>query len=181
MQHISDNILIDRIRKEDNASFDELYRSCFPLIANYVRQNSGSHTDAEDIFQESIIVLLQKVRQPDFILTSALKTYLFAISKNLWLKRLRDNKLISIANDLEPYITDTNACDLEIEREISEIEKLKGWLDRITENCQRILKAIFFHQEPMESLIKKMGWKNNHTAANQKYKCIEQVKRQSKK
>jgi hypothetical protein len=27
----------------------------------------------------------------------------------------------------------------------------------------------------------KMGWKNKHTAANQKYKCIEQIKRESKK
>ena len=60
-------------------------------------------------------------------------------------------------------------------------EKVQRWLYRVTENCQRILKAIFFYQEPMENLIVRMGWKNKHTAANQKYKCIEQVKKEIKK
>jgi hypothetical protein len=59
-------------------------------------------------------------------------------------------------------------------------QQLHNWLQKITRNCQRILKAIFFQQELMDSLMVKMGWKNKHTAANQKYKCIEQVKKKVK-
>jgi hypothetical protein len=33
----------------------------------------------------------------------------------------------------------------------------------------------------MDSLMVKMGWKNKHTAANQKYKCMEQVKKEKLK
>lgn len=177
MQTISDNTLLDKLKTEEIASFDLLYKFHFATIAKYIKQNQGNHQDAEDIFQEAIIVLLQKVRQPDFVLTSSLKTYLYAISKNLWLKRLRDNK-IKFAHTAN---FDFEMEGFEIEQETSKEEKVTSWLTRITENCQRILKAIFYYQEPMSSLMQKMGWKNKHTAANQQYKCIQQVKREKQK
>lgn len=180
MQTISDNTLLDNLKNEDKASFKVLYKFYFPPIATYITQNFGSTEDAEDIFQEVIIILLQKVRQMDFVLTSSLRTYLFAIGKNLWLKRLRDNKLI-LTDNFEKYQPESETFAFELYSEPTREEKLTSWLKRITLNCQRILKAIFFYKEPMESLMQKMGWKNKHTAANQQYKCIQQLKKEKQK
>ena len=180
MQPISDKILVDKLKNEDNASFEVLYKFYFPSVATHITHNFGSTEDAEDIFQEAIIVLLQKVRQTDFVLTSSLKTYLFAIAKNLWLKRLRDNKLIPVDN-FEKYKDQSETLTFELQTEPTKEEKVASWLTKITENCQRILKAIFFYKEPMGILMQKMGWKNKHTAANQQYKCIQQVKREKNK
>jgi RNA polymerase sigma factor (sigma-70 family) len=180
MQTIPDNTLLNSLKNEDNASFEVLYKFYFSSIATHIIQNFGSTDDAEDIFQEAIIVLLQKVRQVDFVLTSSLKTYLFAIAKNLWLKRLRDNKLIPVDN-FEQYRQESEMVAFELHNEPTREEKLSSWLTKITENCQRILKAIFFYKEPMGSLMQKMGWKNKHTAANQQYKCIQQVKKEKAK
>jgi RNA polymerase sigma factor (sigma-70 family) len=180
MHPISDNALLDKLKSEDNASFEVLYKFYFPSIATHITHNFGSTEDAEDIFQEAIIVLLQKIRQTDFVLASFLKTYLFAIAKNLWLKRLRDNKLIPIDN-FEKYKDQSEIVEFELQREPTKEEKVASWLVKITANCQRILKAIFFYKEPMVSLMQKMGWKNKHTAANQQYKCIQQVKKEKDK
>lgn len=165
MQTLTDNLLLQQLKTEDDASFRLLYKLYFPSIASYIKQNKWNSEDAEDIFQEAIIVLLQKVRQPDFVLTSALKIYLYAIAKNLWLKRLRTNKLIAV-DELEHYQIQSETFFFEPEPEKSKEEKVSSWLTKITDNCLRILKAIFYYQEPMDSLIKKMGWKNKHTAAN---------------
>ncbi|MGO4291108.1 RNA polymerase sigma factor [Chitinophaga sp. RAB17] len=175
MQTIPDNTLVDQLKNEDAGAFERLYRLYSPSIFTYVTQHNGTTADAEDIFQEAMIVLLQKVRQTDFILSSSLKTYLFAIARNLWLKRLRDNKLVPVDN-LEHYLPDSGVAMFELQRPPDREEKVMAWLTKITANCQRILKAIFFYKEPMSSLMKKMGWKNKHTAANQQYKCIQQVK-----
>ncbi len=168
MQTVSDNNLLDRLENEDDASFETLYQFCFPSVSNYVIKNSGNAEDAKDIFQEAIIVLLQKVRQPDFLLTSSLKTYLFAIAKNLWLKRLRDNKLVTV-NEIEKYQRQPAVFSDASDFEKTDEENLDSWLAKITKFCQRILRTIFFDNETMDSLMKKMGWKNKHTAANQKY------------
>jgi RNA polymerase sigma factor (sigma-70 family) len=180
MQTISDNTLLDNLKSEDNASFEVLYKLYFPAVESYIIQNFGSTEDAEDIFQEAIIVLLKKIRCTDFVLTSSLKTYIFAIARNLWLKRLRDNKLITVDN-FDKYQREDEQLHFELNPEPTKEEKVTSWLTKITENCQRILKAIFFYKEPMSSLMQKMGWKNKHTAANQQYKCIQQVKKQKDK
>ena len=178
MKTYSEKALINTLKNEDNASFEALYKFYFPSISSFVKQNKGKTEDAEDIFQEAIIILLQKIRQPGFILTSTLKTYLFAISKNIWLNRLRDNKLISV-DDYEKYQIHNESFTIEIIPEKTKEEKVTTWLNKITENCQRILKAIFFYNEPMESLIRKMGWKNKHVAANQQYKCLQQMRNEN--
>ncbi|NLR58208.1 sigma-70 family RNA polymerase sigma factor [Chitinophaga polysaccharea] len=176
MQTVPDNTLLSRLRSDDNTAFGVLYEHYFPSIATYIIYNGGKTEDAEDIFQEALIVLRHKIRQPDFFLTATIKTYLFSIARNLWLKRLRDNKLMPVA-DISIYHWETTSFSITLHPEKSKDEKVQSWISRITGHCQRILRAIFFYREPMEVLIKKMGWKNKHTAANQQYKCIQQVKK----
>ena len=180
MQTTGDNILLEKLTNEDNASFEVLYQCYFPAVASYIKHNGGNKEDAKDVFQEAIIVWLQKIRQPDFVLTSSLKTYLFSIARNLWLKRLRDNRLLPV-EDIEAYQTESEPYSFDLQPESAKEEKLASWLAKITAHCRRILKAIFFYREPMGSLMQKMGWKNKHTAANQQYKCIQQVKKEKEK
>jgi len=177
---MTENAILEHLKTEKDASFELLYKFYFPSIASYIKQNMGKTEDAEDIFQEAIIILLQKVRQPDFVLTSSLKTYLYAISKNLWMKHLRDNHMVTV-EDIELIMPEEDNFSIEVYPEKTKSEKVTSWLTRITESCQFILKAIFFYHEPMDSLMKKMNWKNKHTAANQQYKCIQQLKKQKEK
>jgi hypothetical protein len=64
MKKIAEEALLQRLKREDSASFALLYDFYFPQVAAYIQQNNGSLADAEDIFQETIIALLQKVRTP---------------------------------------------------------------------------------------------------------------------
>lgn len=180
MQSLTDSILIDKLKNEENSSFQLLYKFYFPHISSYIKRNNGTIEDAEDIFQEAILVLLQKVRHPEFVLTSTLKTYLYAIAKNLWLKRLRDNKFIT-SNISEHNDFGTETFTIELQPEKPKEEKVISWLNKITIHCQQLLIALFFHNEPMDKLMIKMGWKNKHVAANQQYKCIQQVKKEKEK
>src|SRR5688572_1434850 len=116
MQPLRDVQLLEQLKTGDSASFQLLYKFYFPSVASYIKQNTGSKQDAEDIFQEAILVLLQKVRQPDFVLTSALKTYLYAVAKNLWLKRLRERKLV-LMDEPERFQMESETFAVEIDRE----------------------------------------------------------------
>ncbi|MFI5139260.1 MAG: RNA polymerase sigma factor [Sphingobacteriales bacterium] len=182
MKNLTETALIEKLQRKDEFAFSLLYKFYFPAVKSFICKNSGNAADAEDIFQESIIVLFQKINDPSFKLTCSLKTYLFSVSRNLWLKRLRSIKLISGNDDaIDNYADETDELIFELKPETSKEDKLQKWMAKITENCQRILKAIFYYKEPMESLMVKMGWKNKHTADNQKYKCVQQVKKEAEK
>ncbi|WP_433814005.1 RNA polymerase sigma factor [Flavobacterium johnsoniae] len=177
MKTISDNALIEDLKMGESKSYRLLYQFYFPSIALYVKQNQGNNEDAEDVFQEAIIVLFQKVNEPQFVLTSSLKTYLYAVSKNVWLKKLRDNKIKIINDELSLSDYKNEIVSFEMEPENLREEKLENWLQKITSHCQNILKALFFYEMPMQNLMIKMGWKNKHSASNQKHKCIQQIKK----
>ena len=50
----------------DREALERLYRDQFPVIRGLVRAQGGSESDAWDIFQDAVLMLFKKARQPDF-------------------------------------------------------------------------------------------------------------------
>ena len=59
--------------------YSNWYRDFYPMIRKLVLEMTGSKEALEDIFQESLIVIWEKVRNNELILTSKLSTYLYSI------------------------------------------------------------------------------------------------------
>lgn len=160
----------------DLQSFDLLYRKYYPSVERFVLKSNGTIEDAKDIYQDTMIIMLEKLHADQFVLTASLKTYIFAISKNLWLKKLRgDSYLRSIENSA--FYTEITAI---VEDEISYTERLQMLLKRISAHCARLLHAMFFMNKGIDEVQKEFGYSSKHNAQNQKYKCLEQIKRKSK-
>ncbi|WP_170299293.1 RNA polymerase sigma factor [Larkinella terrae] len=180
MNCMCDESLMESLRAGETSAYEWVYKKYYPSVARFVQRNSGNEGDAEDLFQESVLILYQKIAAPDFQLTSTLKTFLFSIAKNNWLKKLRDEKLVTVPEDQLISIQDIqDFASEEPSPEDVQHERLNAWMARITVHCQRVIKSIYFSHEPMDNLMVTMGWKNRHTAVNQKYKCIQQLKRAS--
>lgn len=173
----SDNETYLGLKSRDNQAFEILYKFYYPSVKNFIVKNNGSEHDAKDIFQETILVLLEKIPKDDFNLTSSLKTYIFAISSNLWLKRLRDSKkLVRTEFDLyEKYLTDYE--EAETEGQQNKVKKLFGVFKKVTDKCKVLLTAIFFDEKNIDTVTKEFGYTNKHNAQNQKFKCLEQARR----
>jgi RNA polymerase sigma factor (sigma-70 family) len=188
----SDAALLPRLQAREDAAFAVLYRFYYPPIERFVRQNSGTAADAADVFQETLLVLLDRVPTEDFQLTSSLKTYLFAIASNIWLKRLRTSRRLVRAElgqvdtptptenpvTLRIDVAEVSASDTAAETEHRSwlIEKA---LSRVTAGCYKLLRVLFFFAPDKADAVawKLLGYKNAHSLDNQKYKCLEQARR----
>src|SRR4249919_570238 len=87
----TDFSLIQALRSEPipDAAIKYLYRNNYLLTAAYIRQNNGSEQDAEDIFQEVILVFIEIVKQDKFRGESSISTFLYSITRNIWLNELK--------------------------------------------------------------------------------------------
>lgn len=122
-------------------------------------------------------MLLEKVPKEDFVLTSSIKTYITAIAQNIWLKRLRDAKRISRL-DLNYDLQDMTLAEWEQkEAKLAEHNLLQRVFERITRHCVIFLTKTFLSGASREQLITAMGYKNSHAFDNQKYKCLEQARK----
>ncbi len=167
--------LIDLKGEKENA-FAQLYKDYFGMVNRFVTNNNGRTDDAEDIFQDTLMVFLEKLRQDDFVLIASIKTYIMAIAKNIWLKRLRTSyKEVEFTDKLDNKFFEE--ITLAIEHERSYWEKLRYYLPLITIHCQKIIDDIFFKEKQITQIQKEYGYSTKHNAQNQKHKCVEQIKK----
>ena len=174
------NNIIDDLKTENNFAFGKLYQDNFVKISNFVLNNSGNQADAEDLFQDAMMVLVEKLRQDNFLLTASINTYVFAICKNLWLKKLRHKNYQLTFEKLESFDF-LMSINNSIEDEKTYLEKLKGYLLKITNHCNRLIQDMFFIGKTIDQIQKDYGYSTKHNAQNQKYKCIQQIKKVKEK
>jgi RNA polymerase sigma factor (sigma-70 family) len=55
-----------------------------PMIRLMVIRLGGTTEDAKDIFQEGLMIMLEKIDNKEFTLSCKLKTFLYCVCENLW-------------------------------------------------------------------------------------------------
>jgi len=97
VKRLSDEEIIAGLRKRDNPVLLYIYKNTYNPVKQLILNNAGSENDAEDIFQEALIIIFKKLKEEQkFELTSTFSTYIYSISRLLWLKHLRNIKKIEI-------------------------------------------------------------------------------------
>ena len=102
----TDQSLLIALRKSDPAAFELLYRQYYRMVAKQANDYRLPDEEIEDLFQEVLLVLVQKVRTPEFELTAKLSTYLFAVARNLLLKKTGKYPNVSLDEDITLGIED---------------------------------------------------------------------------
>lgn len=166
---------------EHTPVFKEAYAKYYPMVERFVLKNNGTSADAQDLFQDTMLVVLEKLRQDNFVLTATLKTYTMAIAKNLWLKKLNTPKWQFSLSELAEESDFFAQIDTAIEQEQSYWDKLQFYLQKITEHCQALIHDWFFGGLSVEDIQQKYGYTTKHNAQNQKYKCLNQIKKEQEK
>ena len=178
----TDDALIAAIRGGDERALAHLYRLHWPMVSHFVLQNSGSEDDAQDVYQEGVMVFYDKVRDGSLELSCQIKTYLYAVCRRLWLKRLtsRSRFGVRLLDDEEhgPYLN-TGAEDdlLAAEEQDRRFATMSEALAHLGEPCRSLLEGFYLHDKSMQDLTAEFGYTNADNAKNQKYKCLVRLKK----
>lgn len=172
-----DQELLQGLAVDDDKSLKAIYLENFPMIARMVQQHNGSEDDAKDVFQEAMIILYEKVQEGDFVLSSRLKTFLYAVCRRLWMKKLqgayREGPLAEETEDSIP-VEDTLEAHAEKDLQFRKMEESMG---KIGEPCKTILEDYYIHRKSMQEIAERFGYTNAENAKNQKYKCLMRLKK----
>jgi len=134
-----------------------------------VTANSGTPDDAQDIFQDALVVLCKKTQSENFVLTAPLKTYLMAIVKNCWLQELRRQKKLPAGEttaDIAPAETD----------EEPGFFLAKAAFELLGEKCQQLLIRFYFKKDSFKKIAAELSFSDEKIAKNQKYRCLQKAK-----
>ena len=173
----NEQVLLKGLAANDRKAIETIYRVHYSMIQTLVINNSGTSDDARDIFQEAIIVLYEKAKSGSFELHAQLKTYLYAVCRRLWLKKLARQQRFSgdLANAPETIATEE---DIEIyEHRTEDFELMERALVNLGEPCKELLESYYLRKKNMSEIAKEFGYTNADNAKNQKYKCLMRLKK----
>lgn len=170
-------LFIKNLLNGDKQSFLELYENDFPKVAKYIIQNSGTLENAKDVFQNSLLILFEKYFYFELDLNCSLSTYLFSIGKNLWYDELRKKKKEEFLKKrnkelLEDIVIIGNDDKPDNFKTINELIELLG------ERCQELIQRFYYRNQTWQEICDTMGYVNVASAKNQKYKCLEKIRKQ---
>ena len=175
----SDNELFQGLIAQDGSVLKEYYVLYFQNVRRYVIANSGSDEDARDLFQDVLMVLFQKARNESFALTCSLGTFVYSVSRRLWLKELaRRRKIMQESLNHEDFID----LESDIEMISDRNERMvfyKACFEKLSEACRKLL-ALSAEGCSITEITVLMGYNSEQYTRNRRYRCkqylIDQVK-----
>lgn len=174
-----DQEIVSSISKGEYSVLNKIYRLYYPTIEHMVIQNSGSKEEAKDIFQEAVLILYDKIKSDDFELKSRLQTFLYSVCRRMWLKQLRDQKLSKNTSDIseiEDVLSDDGNAEDSHQRD-RQFDHMEAALEQLGEPCKSILTSFYIQGKNMQEICTDFGYTNANNAKNQKYKCLQRLKK----
>ena len=173
----NEKALLQGLARSDKKAIEIIYRENYNMVQSLIINNSGSTDDAKDIFQEAMIVLYEKVRSGTFELNCLIKTYVYSVSRRLWLKRLQQmNRYAPAIENLQDTVPVEEDVE-ENERINSEFQAMEKAINSLGEPCKSLLEAYYLEKKSMQEIALFFGYTNAENAKNQKYKCLVRLKK----
>jgi len=176
---MSDAELLHLVQSGDPSGLSFVYEKYRKEYINWIRRfNRCDMDDAIEFYQATIVIFYENVANGKLTdLQSSLKTYLFGIGKNLALHEFRR----SVRNDkmnaefhLQMHLASSAQEMLDQEEDLALVHRC---FERIGDPCHKLLQLFYFNQRSMEEISAELGYKNPETAKNQKYKCMERLRK----
>jgi RNA polymerase sigma factor (sigma-70 family) len=177
METITQHYILEELQQPDiEAPVRRLYENYFENVVAQVCVNGGNRDDGADIFQDAVLVLINKVKTGQFRGESSIKTFLSAIARNLWLHELRTR---SRRNNREViYMNGEETSEEPLQRVFDKTgtNALKKIMEQVGETCKKILTGFYYENKSMKEMLTQFEYENEQVLRNRKSKCMKKLK-----
>jgi len=173
----STNQILEGIVSNDTRVLDHIYRSFFSVTLSFVKSQNGSKEDAFDIFQEAVVVILQRLRKGNLELDCSFGTFLQSIVKVLWMHQRVDNlkRLAATGYQLDRSNESTD-IDAELLNAVIENEKtnfVQRHFMHLSDGCQTLLQ-LYIENVSIREIADMMGVTEGFVK-KKKYECKQKL------
>ncbi len=157
--------------KEIEKELKKLYKK-WPEMKRFLATIGCFTVDAEDIFQEALVVFARKREDASFVLTVEPFYYVKSTCKLLWYNQARkQNKFPTVELSNEEIAMDDSWFQKEMK-----LRTIENALKDLGKQCQEILELFYGLGWNMVDIAKKIGLRNDKVVKTQKYRCLQKAK-----
>lgn len=182
--HLTDQELVALIQ-ENQEYLGEVYKRCKKYCIQFMRKRTNgkmNEYELEDVFQDAILILYEKINKGNFDLSSSLQTYLNSVCRFQLLSKFKQLTTLdivdndgnsqfdgTITDDLDPVIDEKEVQFVAIEKALERMKLAGG-------KCYDLIIQFWYHKKSMIDLATEFEYSNDKTAKKQKSKCQERLR-----
>ncbi len=168
---MDERAIIVAIKQGDKVELEKVYKMHRTVFIKWICSKFRVTDDeGNDLYHQSILIFYENILAGKLTeLKSSIRTYLMAVGKNKVYEMLRYQHRQS-ANPSE------HLPDQTIEDETDQTDEMitlsRKALRLLGDPCKTLLELYYYHKQSMQEIARQLGYKNENTTKNQKYKCL---------
>jgi RNA polymerase sigma factor (sigma-70 family) len=177
VKEYSDIEIIECLRNRQSYVVHYLSDRYMPMIRIMVRRKGGSNEDARDIFQDGLIIMLEKLDDNKFALTCKFKTFLYCVCENLWKSVL--DKRQSAANYLAKRNEPEGEYDFAESIDHHMYEEIFHDVFKTLDPVSKKILTLYWQEKSPQEIADKLGYTNGYVRKKKceaQYELTEKVK-----
>lgn len=183
MKNFNSNIIIQKLLNGDDTPLYDLYKSYRDEFIVWAKAKYEATEDqSKDAFQEAVLGFYENVtsgRLTQF--SSTIKTYLFQIGKYKLLNIQKKEQRMTYHEALHLIDNGEMVSFMEEKNKAYSQEQISKAIEKLPEDCQKVLKLYYFREYDMDSIARELNYKNADTAKSKKTLCMKNLFNELKK
>lgn len=171
MKKIDQEIIESILNGRNQKALDHLYKEPLRKIRYYITSNSGTVEDANDIFQDALVVLFHYVKTDKYNTAYDIDAFLFRVAKNAWIDHARKNKKQAKNVEVDHLNISSDSNQLGDILKLEKKEMFHEMFNQLEDKCQELLRLAIFDKKSMKEIKEIMGFKHETVAKSQHYRC----------
>jgi RNA polymerase sigma-70 factor (ECF subfamily) len=152
-RNAADRLIAAIASRVDRAAFAELFGIFAPLVKAQLRRSGCEEAEAEELAQETMLLVWRKARQFDPQRASA-AAWIYTIARNLRVSRLRRRSLNDALAEIQ---FDTTPSPYEAAASQEEIERLRAALKTLPPEQAEVVQAAYAEHHAHAAIAKRLG------------------------
>jgi RNA polymerase sigma-70 factor (ECF subfamily) len=177
MSQPSENERIRKVLLGDERTLNTVYQDHRGEFLQWARKTFDcTEETAKDAYQLAFFVFYENILTGKLAdINSSIKTYLFAIGKNKIFEQLR--REARYCRVIKEELLGFDIADNSYLEKEEKYQQLESGLEQLGSPCREIIEMTYYERRSMEYITQKLGYKNAATTKNQKYKCMQRLKK----
>jgi RNA polymerase sigma factor (sigma-70 family) len=158
-----------------------LYKKVFPLVQKYITKRSGRKADADDVFQDAMMIFYKQVIKNSFDTKYNVYGYLYKLSINCWINKIKKESRMELMDEMAETRSEETLVVTESMISDHDENLLKNLFSDIGEKCIELLTYTIYNNLLMEDIMIRMGLTSVIAVKMQQQRCKQKLVKEIEK
>ncbi|MBC7389612.1 MAG: sigma-70 family RNA polymerase sigma factor [Opitutaceae bacterium] len=156
----------------DSKALSYLYDHTLIKVRGYIKKNNGTKDEANDIFQDAVIIFFKYVKNNQFDVEKDIDAFIYTVARNLWIDKAKKERRMVYYDNTEIYEQREDSSN-QLSDLISQEKAIamKSVFDRLDEKCRKILQYYVYEKRSMKEISLLMGYSSEDVVKTNHYRC----------